>query len=458
MVGKRTRWDSSSDEDDDNKSNQKNRLKSNKIKTRTIDPLDVPTTAISSSKDDTNNIVDATITSTTTTTNSINDEQQNDTTCMKSSLSSSSSNPEQDVSKKSTILYNPLLYGCRSVYDTYERICHISEGTYGIVWKAKYKPTNEIVALKQIKFDVFDDERTATMTAICGGGQSSVTKYKEGFPIIALREINVLLALSHENIVNVKEMVIGDRIDQVYMVMEYFEYDIKVGLSKYIGALSQGELKGIMEQILNGISHIHNLYYIHRDMKPSNILVHSTGRIAIADFGLARQYSNPYSCMTQLVVTLWYRSPELLFGETYYGPAIDMWSIGCIFGELIRKESIFNGQGELDQIDQIFNIIGIPDDMNWPLFTKLPNANLFRWNKKKSNDVVLLPKLFPIASSISANQAFLDVNGYSLLKQLLTLDPIQRLNANDAIQHSYFTNGVKSKIPKFFSSSSSNID
>jgi cell division cycle 2-like len=368
---------------------------------------------------------------------------------------------DKNASSSSTVLYNPLLSGCRSVYDTYERICHISEGTYGIVWKARYIPTKEIVALKQIKFDV-EDEQSTTLSAIRGGGDPNVAfqkRYKEGFPVTALREINVLLALSHENIVHVKEMVVGKRIDQVYMVMEYFEYDIKIGLSKYPGALAQSELKSIMSQILQGIHHIHSCYYIHRDLKPSNLLVHATGRIAIGDFGLARHYSiHPKCAMTQLVVTLWYRAPELLFGETYYGPAIDMWSVGCILGELIRKESIFHGAGELDQIDQIFTLLGIPDDTNWPSFTKLPNANLFRWKKQSSSSDQpsnSLSKLFPIASTISANQAFLDVNGYQLLQQLLTLDPDQRLTAKEAIDHAYFKHGVQPKLPKFFSSSSS---
>lgn len=327
-------------------------------------------------------------------------------------------------------LHNPLLQGCRSVYDTYERISRLSEGTYGIVWKAKDLATEEIVALKQIKFDV------------------DITK--AGFPVSALREISVLLALDHESIVSVREMVTGDAIDKVFMVMELFEFDLKVGLSRFEGALFQSELKGIMLQILSAMDHMHRRWYLHRDMKPSNILVHRSGRIALADFGLARRFQDPPAAMTQLVVTLWYRAPELLFGEDRYTAAVDMWSIGCIFGELIAKEPVMMGQGELDQIDQIFSLVGIPDDSNWPSFGKLPNANMFRW---KQRDSILLPQKFPVAKPTSANQAFLDSKGYQLLQGLLTLDPAQRLTASQALEHAYFKDGVAPQTPRFFSAS-----
>jgi len=328
--------------------------------------------------------------------------------------------------------HNPLLQGCRSVYDSYDRISRVSEGTYGVVWKAKDFATDEIVALKQIKFDV--------------------NANKEGFPVTALREINVLLALSHESIVSVREMVVGDAIDKVFMVMEFFEFDLKVGIDRFDGALAQSELKGIMQQILSAAQHMHSKWYLHRDLKTSNILVHRTGRIALADFGLARRFQDPPRALTQLVVTLWYRAPELLFGESHYGPAIDMWSIGCIFGELICKDAVMQGQGELDQIDQIFSLVGVPDEMTWPSFEKLPNAGMFRWKPRKEEEL-LLPKKFPIAAPVSANQAFLDGNGYNLLSQLLTLDPAKRITAAVALAHPYFSQGVAPKIPRFFSAS-----
>lgn len=328
--------------------------------------------------------------------------------------------------------HNPLSQGCRSVYATYERICRVSEGAYGVVWKAKDLATDEIVALKQVKFDVNDS--------------------KEGFPLAALREINVLLNLSHESIVSVREMVVGDAIDRVFMVMEFFEFDLKDGISRFDDALAQSELKGIMQQILSAAMHMHSKWYLHRDLKTSNILVHRSGRIALADFGLARRYQDPPRELTQLVVTLWYRSPELLLGESRYGPPVDMWSIGCIFGELICKDAILQGQGELDQIDKIFELVGVPNDTSWPSFGQLPNASIFRWKPRKKEEL-MLPKMFRVAVPVSSKQAYLDSNGYNLLASLLALDPAQRITAKHALEHLYFKEGVAPSTPNFFSSS-----
>merc|ERR1719491_312339 len=145
-----------------------------------------------------------------------------------------------------------------------------------------------------------------------------------------------------------------------------------------ISPFPQSEVKSMMHQILSATEHIHSRWILHRDMKPSNILVHQSGKIALCDFGLARKYQLPLKKMTQTVITLWYRPPELLFGESMYGPEVDMWSIGCIFGEILQKDAIMQGQGELDQIDRIFKLIGSPNDDSWPGFTSLPNASILR--------------------------------------------------------------------------------
>jgi cell division cycle 2-like protein len=344
-----------------------------------------------------------------------------------SSLSMENGSHVSESSVSSYPLHNPLTQGCRLVYDTYDRIGHVSEGTYGVVWKARDLATDEIVALKQIKFDV--DVR------------------KEGFPVTALREINVLLALAHENIVSVREMVVGNSVEQVYMVMEFFQFDLKKGLDRFEGALSQGELKSILQQILRGLNHMHSSWYLHRDMKTSNILVHQSGRVALADFGLARSFEDPLQHLTVPVVTLWYRAPELILGETRYGPAVDMWATGCIFGELIAKECILQGEGEVDQLDQIFTLVGAPNETNWPDHTKLPHAGILRW---KSGKDCTLAERFPVALPVSSKQAFLDRRGFDMLSCMLKLDPKQRISALEALEHAYFREGVSPKIPSFF--------
>jgi cell division cycle 2-like len=289
--------------------------------------------------------------------------------------------------------------------------------------------------LKQIKFDPH-------------------IQHQQGFPVTALREINVLLALSHENIVSVQEMVVGTGLDKVFMVMEFFSLDLKEAVERrrYPNVLRQGELKGVLHQILLGMEYMHSKWYMHRDMKTSNILVHQTGRVALCDLGLARRYQDPPIQYTQLVVTLWYRAPELLFGEEKYTPAVDMWSIGCIFGELIQQEAMMQGQGELDQIDKIFSMLGAPTEESWPDFSSLPSAKIFRWRNASSTRTVSngLRTLFPINPPPHYKQIFLDGNGFDLLTKLLILNPKDRITAKEALQHPYFKEGVPSTLPNFF--------
>jgi len=286
--------------------------------------------------------------------------------------------------------------------------------------------TDEIVALKQIKFD------------------SDLTK--EGFPVAAMREIGVLLALNHECIVTVREMVVGDAFDKVFMVMELMEMDLQEALKKSgPSPFPQSEVKNMLYQILSAIHHIHEKWFLHRDLKTSNNFVHKSGKIALCDFGLARKYQIPYRPLTQMVITLWYRPPELLFGETVFGPEVDMWSIGCIFGELLRKEAIFQGRGELDQIDKMFKFLGVPNEESWPEFSSLPNSRIFRW---KSKDVPKMGKLVPV-NSFSGGQTYLDRNGFEFLEKLLTMDPKQRITSTEALDHSYFKEGVEKQTPRF---------
>ena len=202
---------------------------------------------------------------------------------------------------------------------------------------------------------------------------------------------------------------------------------------------------------------MHENWMLHRDLKTSNILVHSTGRVALCDLGLARRYELPAQPLTLLVVTLWYRAPELLMGETKYGPPIDVWSLGCILGELILAgEAMMQGQGELDQLDKLFQMVGLPTDESWPDYDQLPHASMFRWKKlpsgKDNNDVPapLLAKKFPINAPPHFKQSFLDGNGYDLLSRLLALDPKQRITAKEALAHPYFHTGVLSELPVLF--------
>jgi cyclin-dependent kinase 12/13 len=233
----------------------------------------------------------------------------------------------------------PPIWGSRSV-DCFEKLEQIGEGTYGQVYMAKEIKTGEIVALKKIRMD---NER-------------------EGFPITAIREIKILKKLHHENVIHLKEIVTSpgrDRDDQgkpdnnkykggIYMVFEYMDHDL-TGLADRPGLrFTVPQIKCYMKQLLTGLHYCHVNQVLHRDIKGSNLLIDNEGNLKLADFGLARSYSHDHTGnLTNRVITLWYRPPELLLGATKYGPAIDMWSVGCIFAELLNGKPILPGKTEV---------------------------------------------------------------------------------------------------------------
>ncbi|KAK9675457.1 hypothetical protein RND81_11G008100 [Saponaria officinalis] len=285
------------------------------------------------------------------------DDEYDDTNISLSSIEASSED-EDDSLRKPELPAPPkrtvnMLMGCRSV-DEFDRLNKIDEGTYGVVYRAKDKKTGEIVALKKVKME----------------------KEREGFPLTALREINILLSVHHPSIVDVKEVVVGSNLDSIFMVMEYMEHDLKGLMETMRQPYSQSEVKCLMLQLLDGIKYLHDNWVLHRDLKTSNLLLNNQGELKICDFGLARQYGSPLKPYTHLVVTLWYRAPELLLGAKEYSTAIDMWSLGCIMAELLSKEPLFNGKTEFDQLDKIFRILGTPNETIWPGMKKLPGVKV----------------------------------------------------------------------------------
>ncbi|PLW33156.1 hypothetical protein PCASD_13162 [Puccinia coronata f. sp. avenae] len=311
--------------------------------------------------------------------------------------------PPHNRSKQIRNLHPPI-QGCRSVY-CYERLNHIEEGSYGVVFRARDKETGEIVALKKIKMD----------------------QEKNGFPITSLREIHTLMMARHENIVHVREIVVGDTLTQIFIVMDFIEHDLKTLLSTMRTPFLASEVKTILLQLLSATALCHNNWIIHRDLKTSNLLMNNRGQIKVADFGLARTYGDPpMGDMTQLVVTLWYRAPELLLGAESYTTAVDLWSIGCIFAELILREPLFPGAGEIDQIGKIFKVLGRPTEVIWPGFKKLPNALKFDLN-------AIQPY-----STLRQKFRYVTEAGIDLMNKLLTYDPLQRISADEALKHPYF--------------------
>uniref|UniRef100_A0A668AKX0 cyclin-dependent kinase n=1 Tax=Myripristis murdjan TaxID=586833 RepID=A0A668AKX0_9TELE len=305
--------------------------------------------------------------------------------------------------KKELPKYLPALQGCRSV-EEFQCLNRIEEGTYGVVYRAKDKKTDEIVALKRLKME----------------------KEKEGFPITSLREINTILKAQHPNIVTVREIVVGSNMDKIYIVMNYVEHDLKSLMETMKQPFLPGEVKTLMIQLLRGVRHLHDNWILHRDLKTSNLLLSHKGILKIGDFGLAREYGSPLKPYTPVVVTLWYRSPELLLGAKEYSTAVDMWSVGCIFGELLTQKPLFPGKSEIDQINKIFKDLGSPSEKIWPGYSELPAVKKMTFTEYPYNN---LRKRFG---------ALLSDQGFDLMNKFLTYCPSKRIISDEALKHEYF--------------------
>ncbi|KAL9591911.1 MAG: hypothetical protein Q9179_007250, partial [Wetmoreana sp. 5 TL-2023] len=302
---------------------------------------------------------------------------------------------------------------CRHV-DNFEKLNHIEEGSYGWVSRAKEIASGEIVALKKLKMDNSND----------------------GFPVTGLREIQTLMASRHANIVALREVVMGDKLDDVFLVMDFLEHDLKTLQEDMMEPFLPSEIKTLLLQLTSAVEHLHSNWILHRDLKTSNILMNNRGQIKVADFGMARYYGDPPPKLTQLVVTLWYRGPELLLGADKYGAEVDMWSVGCVFGELLLKEPLLQGKNEVDQLSKIFELCGIPTEETWPGFKRLPNARSLR-----------LPSSNPKShgSVIRAKFPFLTLAGTQLLTSLLALNPRARPSASEVLAHPYFKEDPRPK-------------
>ncbi|KAJ1499201.1 hypothetical protein HMI56_004528 [Coelomomyces lativittatus] len=164
---------------------------------------------------------------------------------------------------------------------------------------------------------------------------------------------------------------------EIYMVFPYLEHDLRGLLDAPGVILSMGQMKTYVQQLFQGLDYLHGNHILHRDLKCANLLINNEGILKIGDFGLARPYEpEGHGTLTNMVVTRWYRPPELLLGSTKYTSAIDIWGAGCILAEMIKKKAMFPGASDADQLDYIFKICGSPNPESWPNWrSHLPSSS-----------------------------------------------------------------------------------
>ncbi|KAL7268216.1 hypothetical protein RUND412_009168 [Rhizina undulata] len=309
---------------------------------------------------------------------------------------------------------------CRDI-EEFEQLNQLGEGTYGVVHRAHDTKNAKIVALKQVR--IFDHDRG------------------NGIPITALREISILKSLRHNNVVNVLDVAVGKELNDVYMVMEYAEQDLANLLDHAKVQYSESEVKCLMKQLLEGLDYLHRHDIIHRDIKMSNLLLTSRGILKIADFGMARKFS--HRPLTPGVVTVWYRSPELLLSATRYTPSVDIWSAGCILGELLLLAPLLPGDTEMEQFSLIVKLLGSPSDRIWPKMKLLPGI-------PSGSRGGYVPPPVGAQRENMLERRFKDKSKETvkLLNDMLTFDPERRITAPEALKHRYFSESPRAVRPE----------
>jgi len=279
----------------------------------------------------------------------------------------------------------------------------VGEGTYGAVFRAHDAETRRTVAVKRVKTE---NER-------------------EGVPSTAIREVAVLKGADHPNIVKLLDVCCTP--GKLFLVFEFIDLNLKQHMKKHNMQLNPEEVRQLHQQLIRGIDFCHSHRIIHRDLKPQNVLVDGASRLKIADFGMARAFSVPLPKYTHEVVTTWYRAPEILFGCEEYSLPVDVWSAGCILGEMATGSPLFHGDSEISTIFEIFQKLGTPTEAEWPGLAELPDfkPTFPKWRRKQWAEI---PK--------AAQQ--LGPDGMHMLDGLLQYDPQRRISARQALAHSYF--------------------
>ncbi|XP_067142732.1 cyclin-dependent kinase 20-like isoform X1 [Centruroides vittatus] len=284
----------------------------------------------------------------------------------------------------------------------YNVLGRIGEGAHGVVMKARRIANGSVVALKVVPFK----------------------KLENGISCVVIREIKTLQQIQHENVVELLDVFPHG--SGIVLVFEYMPTDLSVLLRDADHPLLESQIKSYMQMLLKGVAYCHSHGILHRDLKPANLLIGSLGHLKIADFGQARLFEREGDRLySHQVVFRWYRAPELLYGALKYDEGVDLWAVGCIFGEMLNRFPLFRGENDIEQLCLVLRALGTPTEENWPGLTELPDYNK-----------IMFPNYTPMNFEELIPEASADA--LELLKSFLVYNSKKRLAADQALIHEYF--------------------
>lgn len=288
----------------------------------------------------------------------------------------------------------------------------LGEGTYAVVFlgQVRARPTT-LVAIKKIKVQ---------------------REYREGMAPDAVRELRALQELRHPNVVSLLS-VFSSKDQNLNLVLEYLPRGDLEDLIRDVDAVRYGaaDVKAWMRMLVRAVAFCHDAFILHRDIKPNNLLIAADGEVKLADFGLARPLADPLQPMTHTVVTRWYRPPELLFGARHYGGCVDIWSVGCVFAELVNRVPYLAGASDVHQLALICQYVGTPAEDNWPGVSRLPSYALVPPPPEPPHPVRGRDHYTALFGTLGAD-------GVDLLMRTLVLDPRRRISARDMLRHPWW--------------------
>lgn len=301
--------------------------------------------------------------------------------------------------------------------ERYSKNKRVGEGTYAVVFLGKQIESGRDVAIKEIK-----------------AGQ-----FKDGLDMSAIREVKYLQELIHVNVIELVDVFSGD--ESLNLVLEFLPADLEMIIKDRNLLFSPADVKSWLLMTLRGVHHCHRNFILHRDLKPNNLLLAPDGQLKIADFGLARSLGAPNEDLTYNVVTRWYRAPELLFQAKHYTEAVDVWSIGIIYAELMLRVPYLPGKDDIDQLDVTFKALGTPTEEMWPNVSSLPGYNNI--------------KVYPVPSRQELRNRFIAAteSALDLMIGLTEMNPAKRFTTEQALSSAFFREAPAptqpANLPKF---------